>query len=59
APPPGPAVDSYGCGDSFAAGLTVALARRLPLDDAIHLAARCGAHRLTTRGGLTGGHTHP
>ena len=32
APLPGPPVDSYGCGDSFAAGLTVGLARGLDLE---------------------------
>ncbi len=42
-PPPGPAVDSYGCGDSFAAGLTFGLGAGLALPDALELAARCGA----------------
>ena len=42
-PPPGPIVDNYGCGDSFAGGLTFALARGLELADALELAARCGA----------------
>jgi ribokinase len=50
--PPGPAVDSYGCGDSFAAGLTVGLARGWSLEEAIRLGARCGAACLTGRGGL-------
>jgi ribokinase len=54
APPPGPAVDSYGCGDSFAAGLTVGLARGLGLERALELGARCGAACLTQRGGLAG-----
>jgi ribokinase len=45
-------VDSYGCGDSFAAGLTVGLARGLPLEAALELGARCGATCLTGRGGL-------
>lgn len=49
---PGPAVSSYGCGDSFAAGLVVGLARGLDLDDALALGARCGAHCLTGRGAL-------
>jgi len=49
-PPPGPTVDAYGCGDSFAAGLAFALGRGDGLDDALHLAARCGAHCLTGRG---------
>jgi ribokinase len=48
--PPGPTVDAYGCGDSFAAGLAFALGRGDALDDALHLAARCGAHCLTGRG---------
>ena len=52
APLPGPAVDTYGAGDSFAAGLTVGLARGLRLDEAVALAARCGAAALTGRGGL-------
>lgn len=51
-PPPGPPVDSYGCGDSFAAGLMVGLARGLDLDAALVLGARCGAACLTGRGGL-------
>lgn len=50
--PPGPAVDSYGCGDSFAAGLTTGLARGLDLDGALALGARCGAFCLTGRGAL-------
>jgi ribokinase len=45
-------VDSYGCGDSFAAGLTVGLARGLDLEEALALGARCGAHCLTGRGAL-------
>ena len=53
APVPGPVVDAYGAGDSFAAGLTVGLARGLPLDEAAALAARCGAAALTGRGGLS------
>lgn len=52
APLPGPPVDSYGCGDSFAAGLTVGLGRGLGLDGALALGARCGAHCLTGRGAL-------
>src|SRR4051812_30013418 len=49
-PPPGPAVDAYGCGDSFAAGLAFGLGAGLDLDDALGLAARCGAHCLAGRG---------
>lgn len=54
APLPGPAVDAYGCGDSFAAGLTYALGRGDSLDAAVALAARCGAACLTGRGPYTG-----
>jgi ribokinase len=50
APVPGPVSDTYGCGDSFAAGLTFALARGGGVDEAIALAARCGAAVLTGRG---------
>jgi len=49
-PPPGPVVDAYGCGDSFAAGLAYGLGAGLDLDAALHLGARCGAHCLTGRG---------
>lgn len=48
--PPGEPVDSYGCGDSFAAGLTYALGAGLAVPDALDLAARCGAVCLTGRG---------
>ncbi|HEU4700848.1 MAG TPA: PfkB family carbohydrate kinase [Conexibacter sp.] len=47
---PGPPVDAYGCGDSFAAGLTYGLAAGMELPVALELAARCGAHCLTGRG---------
>ncbi|MCA1690006.1 MAG: PfkB family carbohydrate kinase [Actinobacteria bacterium] len=50
APLPGPVADAYGCGDSFAAGLTYALAAGQTLDGALALAARCGATCLTGRG---------
>jgi ribokinase len=49
-PPPASPVDSYGCGDSFAAGLTYGLGAGLPVPDALALAARCGAVCLTGRG---------
>jgi ribokinase len=49
-PPPGPIVDSYGCGDSFAAGLTYGLGAGLTVAAALELAARCGAACLTGRG---------
>ncbi len=48
--PPGNPVDSYGCGDSFAAGVTYALGTGLTVPDALALAARCGATCLTGRG---------
>jgi ribokinase len=50
APLPGPVKDSYGCGDSFAAGLTFGLGSGLPIDESLDLAARCGAACLTGRG---------
>ena len=50
APLPGPVEDTYGCGDSFAAGLTVALARGLDPAEALELAAECGAEAITRRG---------
>ncbi len=49
-PLPGPPVDAYGCGDSFAAGLTYGLGARMSAHDAVRLGARCGAHCLTGRG---------
>jgi ribokinase len=49
-PPPGDPVDSYGCGDSFAAGLTYGLGAGLAVPDALALGARCGAACLTGRG---------
>jgi ribokinase len=52
--PPGPEIDSYGCGDAFAAGLTVGLARGWDLAGAVALGARCGAATITARGGLAG-----
>ena len=42
-PLPGPLVESYGCGDSFAAGVVTGLAARWPLAKAIALGAQCGA----------------
>src|SRR5438067_3100484 len=50
APLPGTIVDAYGCGDSFAAGLTFALGRGDSVDGAVALAARCGAAVMTGRG---------
>ena len=42
-PLPGPLVESYGCGDSFAAGGGTGLAARWTLAKAIALGAQCGA----------------
>jgi ribokinase len=50
APVPGPMQDTYGAGDSFAAGLTYGLGEELPVDEAIALAARTGAAALARRG---------
>ena len=50
APLPGPIVDAYGAGDSFAAGLTYALARGDEVEDAVALAAGWAATALTRRG---------
>ncbi len=47
---PGAPVDSYGCGDSFAAGLTYGLGSGLSTAEALQLAARCGATCLTGHG---------
>lgn len=49
-PAPGPLVDSYGCGDNFAAGLTFGLASGLSLTGALHLGAERGALVATRRG---------
>jgi ribokinase len=50
APLPGAREDSYGCGDSFMAGLTYALGAELEPAEAVAFAARCGAAALTGRG---------
>jgi len=52
----GPREDTYGCGDSFAAGLAYALGRGTPAAEAVTFAASCGADALTRRGAL--GHSH-
>jgi ribokinase len=54
APLPGPVSDAYGCGDSFAAGLTFGLGAGYGVKDALALAARCGAACLTGRGPYEG-----
>jgi ribokinase len=51
---PAPVEDAYGCGDCFAAGLTYALAAGRSMDEAVEVAARCGAAVLTGRGGFAG-----
>lgn len=54
APLPGPRMDAYGAGDSFAAGLTYGLAAGMQPADALQLAARCGAANMTGRGPYAG-----
>ncbi len=54
APVPGPKADAYGCGDSFAAGLTYGMGADLGITGALELAARCGAACLTGRGPYAG-----
>jgi ribokinase len=51
---PGPAVDAYGAGDSFAAGLTYGLAEGRSPEEALALGARCGAAAVTGRGPYEG-----
>jgi ribokinase len=53
-PLPGEPVDAYGCGDSFAAGLTYGLGAGMTFEDAIELGARCGAACLCGRGPYAG-----
>jgi ribokinase len=50
APLPGPPVNAYGAGDSFAAGLTYALGKGRSPDEAVEFGARCGAAVMTGRG---------
>jgi ribokinase len=52
--PPGPVSDFYGCGDSFAAGLTYGLGAGLPIGEAVVVGARCGAACATGRGPYEG-----
>lgn len=49
-PPPGPAHDAYGCGDSFAAAFTFALAGGRGVAEAARLGAERGALALTRVG---------
>jgi ribokinase len=51
---PGPPVDSYGAGDSFAAGLAYGLAEGMSPGEAVALGARCGAACVTGRGPYAG-----
>ena len=51
---PGPRRDAYGAGDSFAGALTWALGDGRKLDDALHVAARAGAAKMTGRAGYDG-----
>jgi ribokinase len=53
-PLPGPPVDAYGCGDSFAAALAYGLGAGMGLAEAIELGARCGAACLCGRGPYAG-----
>jgi ribokinase len=53
-PLPGPRVDAYGAGDSFAAALTTGLAAGLDIAGAVRLGARCGAANMTGRGPYAG-----
>ncbi len=49
-PPIGQVRDAYGCGDSFAAGFTFALARGASVTEAAAMGAQCGARCLTRAG---------
>jgi len=51
---PGPVEDAYGCGDSFAGGLTYGLGAGMDVPDALELAARCGAACLSGKGPYCG-----
>lgn len=54
APVPGPIVDRYGAGDSFAAGLAYALGAGEPAAAALAFGARCGAAVIAGRGPYEG-----
>ena len=47
---PAPALESYGCGDSFAAGVTAGLAADWSPMEAVRLGATCGAECVTRLG---------
>jgi ribokinase len=51
---PGPIMDAYGAGDSFAAGLTFGLGSGFDVERALQIAARCGAGNMTGRGPYAG-----
>jgi ribokinase len=51
---PGPVSDFYGCGDSFAGGVTYGLGAGMPIEEALALGARCGAACATGRGPYEG-----
>ena len=53
-PLPGPLVDVYGAGDSFAAGLSYGIGEYGDIAEAVKLAARCGAACATGRGPYEG-----
>jgi len=48
-------IDTYGCGDSFAAGLTFALGADKDLQNALQFAAHCGAEATKRRGSFGNG----
>ena len=54
APLPGPLADTYGAGDSFAAGLTFALAQGLAPQEAVELAAASASRAMTRHGAARG-----
>jgi ribokinase len=49
APLPGPVVATYGAGDSFAAALTYAMGAGYSVEDALAVASRCAAAKVTGR----------
>jgi ribokinase len=51
---PGPPRDAYGAGDSFAAGLTYGLGAGMSIEEALDVASRCGAHKLSGRAAYEG-----
>jgi ribokinase len=53
-PLPGPPGDAYGAGDSFAAGLTYGLGAGMGIEEAVRMAARCGAACMTGSGAYDG-----